>query len=192
MSIARVTVQWARADATASVPDVPTCDPVESDLVDAAATPLERAHRISSFTLVRTMLATASGVAPTDLEIDRTCARCGAAHGRPRARGLDLDVSVSHAGEWVVACVGRWCRVGVDAEQGDRRRWTAVEAVTKCDGVGLRVDHTEVAVTSDPLRLTRYPSRPGLVERIRLHALNSAPPGITATLAVLPSDGVLR
>lgn len=164
-------------------------DPTERARVQAATTTAERAHTVASFTLVRRLLADALEREPDTIEVDRTCAACGAGHGRPRVRGAELDVSVSHAGAWVVVALGTGCRVGVDAEQGDDRAWTAVEAVLKCDGPGLRADHTGIVVATDPLRLVRCAGRPALVDRVRLFALEDGPPGVVATLAVDATPG---
>ena len=189
MADAHVWVRWCRVDSHHPDRAALCLDTVERDRVLEASTPGERAHRATSFALVRHVLSTASGMAPADIGIDRTCAACGVAHGRPRPTNLPHDVSVSHAAGWVVVAVGSSCRVGVDAEEGDTRAWTAVEAVLKCDGPGLRAHHAGVEVDTDPLRLVLYAARPALVERIRLFALRGAPAGITATVAVHPECG---
>ena len=186
MSGSRVRVCWQRTDdeAVEGLAATVFTDPTERALVEAATTTDERAHRVASFTVVRRLLADALDREPDMIEVDRTCAACGASHGRPRVRGAEVDVSVSHAGAWVVVALGTGCRVGVDAEQGDDRAWTAVEAVLKCDGPGLRADHTGVVVATDPLRLVRCSGRPALVDRVQLFALEDGPPGVVATLAV--------
>lgn len=149
----------------------------------------ERSHAIASFTTVRLAVAAMLDANAADLVIDRACATCGADHGRPRiANAEGLDVSVSHAGEWVVVAVALGCRIGVDAVRGDDRYWTAVEAVLKCDGPGIRTLHSGFQITTEPLRLNRYPSRPALVDRISLVPL-CTPARITATLAVDTEPG---
>ncbi|MGW1601056.1 4'-phosphopantetheinyl transferase family protein [Streptomyces eurythermus] len=52
------------------------------------------------------------------LRIDRTCAHCGAEHGRPRftAGAGRLDYSVAHTRDWVLAAVVSGGLVGVDVD----------------------------------------------------------------------------
>lgn len=66
--------------------------------------------------LLRQVVADETGRAPGEVEVDRTCDRCGAQHGRPRAPGSGLELSVSHAGDWVLVASSRAGRVGVDLE----------------------------------------------------------------------------
>lgn len=69
--------------------------------------------------LSRAVLAGQLGVRPDELVVDRTCQRCGRAHGKPqlvRPRA-DLRFSVSHSGSCVVAAVTKGAAVGVDIEQ---------------------------------------------------------------------------
>jgi len=66
---------------------------------------------------------------PADqVEIDRTCSRCGEPHGRPRVKagiGPDLDLSISHSGELIGVAVtaarsgsdGAMRAVGLDIEK---------------------------------------------------------------------------
>ncbi|NUR74502.1 MAG: 4'-phosphopantetheinyl transferase superfamily protein [Hamadaea sp.] len=56
------------------------------------------------------------GIAPDAVTIERTCHRCGGAHGRPTV-GESIDLSVTHTREWVVLAVVGQGRIGVDLEQ---------------------------------------------------------------------------
>jgi 4'-phosphopantetheinyl transferase len=75
--------------------------------------------------LTRLILAGLLGIAAADVPVDRTCARCGEPHGRPRlAIGAALDFSVSHSGDLIALAVtrdkagdGMRRAVGVDVEQ---------------------------------------------------------------------------
>jgi phosphopantetheinyl transferase len=101
-----------------------------------------------------------------DAHIEATCPDCGLSHGRPVI--VDgtrrLYVSVSHAAGQAFAVAARH-PVGIDAETMDAlhgrvqaidelapghgdpgRRWTAIEAVLKADGRGLRRDPGAVRV----------------------------------------------
>jgi 4'-phosphopantetheinyl transferase len=140
--------------------------------------------------------------------LDRTCTECGAAHGKPRVVGADLELSVSHSGDAaVVAVAGAPC--GVDVEQlsgGSRdvaalagfvlaesehaadetrflRLWTRKEAVTKATGDGLRVPFSKVVLGDDPPRVLSWPY-PDPPESATLLDLQ-APEGYLAALAVL-------
>lgn len=99
--------------------------------------------------------------------IDARCLECGGPHGRPEVSGTrgEVHVGISHAAGRAFAVASRW-RIGLDAEPldtsparlaairaltrgrggGPLARWTAIEAVLKADGRGLRVDPREVLV----------------------------------------------
>lgn len=99
--------------------------------------------------------------------IDARCAECGGPHGRPEVSGTTgtVHVGIAHAAGRAFAVASR-SRIGVDAEPLDTpparldairaltrsgggrplARWTAIEAVLKADGRGLRVDPREVLV----------------------------------------------
>lgn len=109
------------------------------------------------------------------------CAHCGSSdHGKPGFAGLPVLVSIAYAGPAVfvaLASADRHSALGVDAEElksdaaaeaargsapeggacvtadpaSSLERWTAVEAVLKADGRGLRVDPSGVAFGPDDL-----------------------------------------
>jgi 4'-phosphopantetheinyl transferase len=70
--------------------------------------------------LAKTALAGYVGQRPADVRFDRTCRSCGEPHGKPSARGSDLQHSVTHSGDLVAVAVAR-APVGVDVEQLDGR-----------------------------------------------------------------------
>jgi 4'-phosphopantetheinyl transferase len=139
--------------------------------------------------------------------LDRECPDCGKSHGKPKVVGADVELSVSHSGDMVVAAVaGAPC--GVDVEQiGGRmdvsgmarfvlaesehaddepeflRLWTRKEAVTKATGDGLRVPFSKVVLADAPPRVLSWPY-PGPPESVSLFDLQ-APDGYLAALAVL-------
>jgi phosphopantetheinyl transferase len=136
------------------------------------------------------------------LAIDAVCDDCGGAHGRPVVSGVrtNVHVSIAHANGLGFA-VAAWSPVGVDAqplqtphdrlaavraltgERGDLLgRWTAVEAILKADGRGLRVDPAEVLVGR---RHGRVADR-GI--RYRLHREPDLD-GCVVTIAVAAQDG---
>jgi 4'-phosphopantetheinyl transferase len=109
------------------------------------------------------------------LEIDRTCDRCGAPHGRPRLGGLSASTSTS-GDRVLVGVADPAARIGVDVQRvPDRlwdgfddavlhpreqrtlslpdddvaeriRIWTEKEAVLKSTGTGLRTDPSTLVV----------------------------------------------
>lgn len=110
--------------------DVWVARPCEVPLsVDRLLSPLEIARRdryrnridqrrsAVGAAMVRTLLGLATGEDPSAVEVDRAC-QCGEHHGRPRlaSRPDAVPVSLSHAGDVVVAAVTRGVRVGVDVE----------------------------------------------------------------------------
>jgi 4'-phosphopantetheinyl transferase len=63
--------------------------------------------------LARLVLGAHLGVPPDSVPIDRTCARCGGPHGRPRlATGAAIDFSVSHSGDVIGLAITRSLAAG--------------------------------------------------------------------------------
>lgn len=104
------------------------------------------------------LLRAAARLGEPRVTIDAACPECGRSHGRPTARGSGrpLFLSLSHAAGAAFAIASR-VPVGIDAESraglwnrasaiddlapgrgSAGRRWTAIEAVLKADGSGLR------------------------------------------------------
>lgn len=101
------------------------------------------------------------------LTVDAVCLACGRAHGAPVVVGARtrVHVSLTHGSDRAFA-VAAYRPIGVDAEPRNtpaarliaihdvtgRRgrdplgRWTAIEAILKADGRGLRVDPAQVLV----------------------------------------------
>jgi 4'-phosphopantetheinyl transferase len=174
---------WSRVDAS---------EGVASALLDATEQARARQYRrfedrerfVRAAALLRLIAALTVGVAVEEVRIDRTCPRCGGAHGRPRVVGHDLEVSISHSGALVVVAATSAGRVGVDVERvrpidhvllSDEichraearpdlrpasfyKLWTRKESVLKATGVGLGLSMAEVVVTApeDPPRLLSY------------------------------------
>jgi 4'-phosphopantetheinyl transferase len=78
----------------------------------------DRQRTTAAWAVARLVLGAHLGRAPAELRIDRTCATCGAAHGKPRLLDADgLHVSLSHSADLVAVAVSRAGPVGVDIEQ---------------------------------------------------------------------------
>jgi 4'-phosphopantetheinyl transferase len=123
------------------------CSRWHSELLDPIETARQRSYQHAAdrdrFTvgvaLTRLVLGPQLGVGPQSVPIDRTCARCGGPHGRPRlATGASIDFSLSHSGDVIALAVASSVdsdgsrdgdsnlgshrirrRVGIDVEQLD-------------------------------------------------------------------------
>ncbi len=78
----------------------------------------DRERFVVGAALARTIVADYAGTAPARIGLDRTCADCGAAHGKPRVIGCDdaVELSISHSGDRVVVAIALGKAVGVDVE----------------------------------------------------------------------------
>ncbi|MFP3465301.1 4'-phosphopantetheinyl transferase family protein [Leifsonia sp. SIMBA_070] len=124
------------------------------------------------------LLAAAAAAGEPDIRIEAACPECGRSHGRPEVTGASvrLYLSLAHS-EGAAFAVASRVPVGIDVEADGApverlaaidelapgrgpalRRWTAVEAVLKADGRGLRVSPGEVRVGLRSARLhdSRY------------------------------------
>lgn len=73
--------------------------------------------RAASRVMQRLLVASYLAMDPRDVSVDRTCAHCGAAHGRPfvhNRRGLDF--SVTHSGALLAIAFTVGAKVGIDVE----------------------------------------------------------------------------
>ena len=133
----------------------------------------DRDRFVLATALLRTTVTRQTGGDPAELEVNRSCERCGAQHGRPRLPGTGLAASISHSGDVVAVALTAGLPVGVDVEAISARDyealvprvctaaerqfvrtaedffayWTKKEAVLKAIGTGLRTPMTAVAVT---------------------------------------------
>lgn len=136
---------------------------------------------------LRQVVAELTGGTPQEMRVDRACAWCGEAHGRPTVPGTGLEVSVSHTGHWAVVAHSRAGAVGVDAEASGRAgrlprdiilaphervadeadlldRWVAKEAYLKAIGTGLTVSPSTVTIDGDRVSAPDHP--PGRLGRL--------------------------
>lgn len=96
-------------------------DAGERTRLDAMRREPDRERFVLAATLARSALSSRLGVAPGTVVLDRTCAQCGAPHGRPvlAAPLSDLHLSITHSGRVVGVAVGRGVPVGLDVESLD-------------------------------------------------------------------------
>jgi len=156
----------------ASPPDAAVVTPVgRASLGDVllawSASPPE--HRHDTGRRLMRELARELGAAAS-VDIVSVCTRCGGAHGRPRVTAGDIAVSVTYAGDLVVAAAAPHDiadEIGVDAENEGADAaspladlaplfapapppttvgWTQIEAALKADGRGIRVPVGDVVV----------------------------------------------
>jgi 4'-phosphopantetheinyl transferase len=112
-------VWWARRQ-DASARHTGFLDDTERQRLAAYRRAEDRDRFLVGCALAKTVLAGYAGQRPGDVRFDRTCGHCGQPHGKPVAKGAELEHSVSHSGDLVAVAVAR-TPVGVDVEQLDGR-----------------------------------------------------------------------
>lgn len=180
-----------------------------------ALAPPGRAHR---FATGRLLLAELVPALRTDAAtVERRCARCGGDHGRVRVVGAPYAVSISYAGEMVVAAavlLAAASALGIDVEPRSEdvdapltelaglfaprtppglRCWTQIEAVVKADGRGLDVPPADVAFEGPSASLLpggRAARVPGNSDRFEV-ASAPGPAGYIVSAAVAPASAAL-
>lgn len=99
--------------------------------------PADRDRFTVGVALTRLVLGAQLGIPPDRVPIDRRCARCGGAHGRPRlAQAPELDFSLSHSGAVIALAIAR-SRAG---DRGPRAVGIDVELVAQAVAAEAPVD----------------------------------------------------
>jgi 4'-phosphopantetheinyl transferase len=81
-------------------------DPVETARRRGYLHAADRGRFTVGVALTRLVLGAQLGISPKSVPIDRTCARCGGPHGRPRlAADAGIDFSLSHSGDVIALAV---------------------------------------------------------------------------------------
>ena len=137
---------------------------------------LRRRRYAAAHIRARTLLSGYLDVDPHDLQIDRTCRRCGDhEHGRPRLAGHpELQFSLSHSRDRGVLAVAEGAAIGADIELIDEEvdvdavarmalapsevgqgavweRWAMKEACTKSTGAGLATSFASIELRTAPM-----------------------------------------
>lgn len=107
---------WARTD-SGLARRTSILDAVEGQRAEAYRRAADRRRFIIGCVVSRLVLAAWLDLPPERVPLDRTCHRCGAAHGRPRLSSGEIAFSVSHAGDLAVVAFARDAEVGVDVEE---------------------------------------------------------------------------
>ncbi len=130
----------------------------------------DRARFLLGAAMFRAAVAQQSGVAPSEVPVDRTCDTCHAWHGKPIVPGSPFSLSVSHSGSLVALALTVSRPVGIDVERhgardkGRKRRWTRREATFKAGPAsGLVVHRLPTTVTGHVLSLACPAGAPVLV-----------------------------
>ncbi|HZR52917.1 MAG TPA: 4'-phosphopantetheinyl transferase superfamily protein [Streptosporangiaceae bacterium] len=115
-----VTVWWARRqDARPELTAL--LDDTEHERFTSYLHQPSRERFLAGCSLAKAAVAAARGVDPREVTLDRSCARCGEPHGKPRVSDGDLELSVSHSGDRVAVAITRKTPIGVDVEETDGR-----------------------------------------------------------------------
>ncbi|GAA3717029.1 hypothetical protein GCM10022204_41150 [Microlunatus aurantiacus] len=101
--------------------------------------PADQARFLLGAAMLRSAVGQQLGIRPEDVTVNRECESCGAWHGRPRAPGSSLQLSVSHAGLLVAVAMATAGPVGIDLERmrsspATVESWTHKEARFKAGG----------------------------------------------------------
>lgn len=95
-------------------------DRSERGRADSYLYEIDRARFVTGTALVRRLYATELGIRPDEVRLRRRCADCDRPHGKVHPVGdVDVEVSVSHSGDWVMVVACRTYPVGVDVERVD-------------------------------------------------------------------------
>jgi 4'-phosphopantetheinyl transferase len=121
--VGTVHVWWARRqDATPELERL--LDEPERGRLAAYRRAEDRERFLAACALAKTALGGYLRRDPGSVRLDRTCARCGRPHGKPRLddeHAPPVELSVTHAGDLVAVAFATGARVGIDVEPLDRR-----------------------------------------------------------------------
>jgi 4'-phosphopantetheinyl transferase len=77
----------------------------------------DRQRLTAAWAVARVVLGAATGMPPDRLQVDRSCPRCGAQHGKPQlTTAPHLHLSIAHSGSCIAVAVAQGSPIGVDVE----------------------------------------------------------------------------
>ena len=104
----------------ADTPVLRLLDDLERSRAESFLRDGDRRRYVFATVLARAILSAYLGIEPSDVPLDRSCDRCGRAHGRPRLRqspGRPIELSITHSGDRVAVAVTSAAPVGIDVER---------------------------------------------------------------------------
>jgi 4'-phosphopantetheinyl transferase len=111
-------VWWASTSTDPGLLEMLTLD--EPRRASKLRLPADRARFVTARAVVRSVLASRLGLALAEILLDRTCHRCGAAHGKPclhpARQHAGIEFSIARAGSRVLVAVTDGAPVGVDLQ----------------------------------------------------------------------------
>lgn len=117
----QIDVWWAR-QADAAPRQVMFLDDIERTRLARFHQDADQSRYLVAHALARLAIGAMLAVPPGEIQFDRTCPRCGDAHGKPQvAADPGVQFSISHSGLWVAVAVGAEDPVGVDVEEDSGR-----------------------------------------------------------------------
>ncbi|MCU1480865.1 MAG: 4-phosphopantetheinyl transferase [Subtercola sp.] len=102
--------------------DLALLNPVELARRDSYVFAADRSRFTLGVALSRRLAGRMLGVAPAQVNLDRSCVRCGAPHGKPALPGTGVHLSISHSADLVAVAITRAAPVGLDVELIDPAR----------------------------------------------------------------------
>ena len=156
----------------------------------------DQARFLTGTTLVRCLYAVELGILPAQVALDRSCADCRRPHGKVRLAGDQpggVQVSLSHAGDWVVVVAYRGRPVGVDVERVDLgldHLGIGALALNEDELGALRAmsaEHRPVALTTSWVRKEAVVKALGEGLRTPLHGFGVTAPDASAGVVSWPA-----
>jgi 4'-phosphopantetheinyl transferase len=92
-------------------------DAVERERYAAYRRDVDKLRFLTGRALIRTAVAAELGIDAGQVRLDSSCFDCGKPHGKPKVVGAELEVSISHSGDWVALALTQGEPVGVDVEE---------------------------------------------------------------------------